>query len=322
MNEKGENSRYPYMLSTLVFCKTCGDRMSGKSAHGKREKIGYYEHGWATKKGSHIPGMKHECWPYRVLAKEIEPAVWQEITKVLTDENVVKKLMDEAVRSHRVNPGSRETEKYRQTIFSVDEKLETLSERLASLPSTVSPTPVYRQMEKMEALKKQAQLKISQLENGGAAVGVPVELKSYHVFRETLLAFLKDDPSPQIKAKIARYLIRWIKVHQDGLDINWALGDGYVKCVLASWNDLDATGSPSASKIKKAEGFSSSPDFIPTKEVGCSNMLTIGRGDRIRTCDLLLPKQTRYQAALHPDSERTMESEILHQDMLLKQRQK
>ena len=26
-----------------------------------------------------------------------------------------------------------------------------------------------------------------------------------------------------------------------------------------------------------------------------------GRGDRIRTCDLLLPKQTRYQAALRPD---------------------
>ena len=26
-----------------------------------------------------------------------------------------------------------------------------------------------------------------------------------------------------------------------------------------------------------------------------------GRGDRIRTCDPLLPKQMRYQTALHPD---------------------
>jgi hypothetical protein len=26
----------------------------------------------------------------------------------------------------------------------------------------------------------------------------------------------------------------------------------------------------------------------------------LGRGDRIRTCDILLPKQTRYQAAPHP----------------------
>ena len=29
--------------------------------------------------------------------------------------------------------------------------------------------------------------------------------------------------------------------------------------------------------------------------------LKIGRGDRIRTCDPLLPKQMRYQAALLPD---------------------
>ena len=27
-----------------------------------------------------------------------------------------------------------------------------------------------------------------------------------------------------------------------------------------------------------------------------------GRGDRIRTCDILLPKQARYRAALHPDT--------------------
>ena len=26
-----------------------------------------------------------------------------------------------------------------------------------------------------------------------------------------------------------------------------------------------------------------------------------GRGDRIRTCDILLPKQARYQTALLPD---------------------
>ncbi len=29
--------------------------------------------------------------------------------------------------------------------------------------------------------------------------------------------------------------------------------------------------------------------------------LDIGRGDRIRTCDPLLPKQMRYQTALHPE---------------------
>ena len=32
----------------------------------------------------------------------------------------------------------------------------------------------------------------------------------------------------------------------------------------------------------------------------------VGRGDRIRTCDILLPKQARYRAALRPDSRITM----------------
>ena len=31
-----------------------------------------------------------------------------------------------------------------------------------------------------------------------------------------------------------------------------------------------------------------------------------GRGDRIRTCDILLPKQARYQTALRPDSVKTL----------------
>ena len=32
----------------------------------------------------------------------------------------------------------------------------------------------------------------------------------------------------------------------------------------------------------------------------CGHTCAAGRGGRIRTCDLLLPKQLRYQAALHP----------------------
>ena len=60
-NKTRMKDRYPYILSGLVTCKNCGDRLVGKSAHGKREKIGYYEHAWATKKGSHIPGLKHKC---------------------------------------------------------------------------------------------------------------------------------------------------------------------------------------------------------------------------------------------------------------------
>jgi hypothetical protein len=57
----------------------------------------------------------------------------------------------------------------------------------------------------------------------------------------------------------------------------------------------------SGSEDKKRDGVSSFIPFskkIPTRGVGCSNILTFGRRDRIRTCDPLLPKQMRYRTAL------------------------
>jgi site-specific DNA recombinase len=291
LNEEGKNSRYPYILSSLVSCKACGDRLPGKSAHGKYEKIGYYEHAWATRKGSHIPGLKHQCWPYRILAKQLEPAVWEEITKVLTSDQMAQNLHEEAMKSYKLNPGSRETERLRQTIFSVDEKLETLSERLATLPSTISPTPIYNQMEKLEGIKRDAQRALGNLENGGAALGMPVELKSYSAFREGLRSFLENNPSDEIKTRIARYLIRSVKVHADGFDINWALGDGYIRSALASWEDAEKKGKLPPPKTERAEGIPSSPESAPDQGVRSSNILTNGRGGGIRTHDLFVPKK-------------------------------
>jgi DNA invertase Pin-like site-specific DNA recombinase len=300
-DENGVNRRYPYLLSTLVSCKKCGDRLPGKSAHGRRGKVGYYEHGWAAKKGSHVPGLKHQCWPFRVPAKILEPAVWTEIEKVLDDEHVVKGIYDEALKYHKLNPGSREAEGYRQAIFSVDEKLETLSERLTSLPSTISPAPIYHQWEKLEDIKKDAQRKLAKLESSGSALDLPVGLKTYKVFREALRELLSKDASPQTKSLVARWLIRWVKIHEEGFDINWAIGDGYVKCVLASWENPRNSDEAEASEGKAAIENEEGKKKPLTREVGGSQILTSGRGDRIRTCDLLLPKQTRYQAALRPD---------------------
>ena len=43
-------SRYPFLLTGLVACGSCRERMVGKSAHGNSGKVPYYEHGWATRK--------------------------------------------------------------------------------------------------------------------------------------------------------------------------------------------------------------------------------------------------------------------------------
>jgi hypothetical protein len=51
-------------------------------------------------------------------------------------------------------------------------------------------------------------------------------------------------------------------------------------------------------RSEKAGGSAVSPsvEFPNDSSIYCC------RGDRIRTCDILLPKQTRYQAALRPEA--------------------
>lgn len=58
------NKRYPYLLSGLTFCHECGDHLSGKSAHGKTKKIGYYEHSWRTKRNCSFSKKQLSCANY------------------------------------------------------------------------------------------------------------------------------------------------------------------------------------------------------------------------------------------------------------------
>ena len=91
-NKENMESRYPYILPGLIFCKCCGDRLIGKSAHGKREKIGYYEHSLSTKRIAINPNLKRSCLPYRVLAKVIEPCIWHELENLITNQTFAEEL--------------------------------------------------------------------------------------------------------------------------------------------------------------------------------------------------------------------------------------
>jgi len=282
-NKQAMDNRYPYILSGFVSCKTCGDRMLGKSAHGRKEKYGYYEHSKATKKGTCIPGFKHQCDPYRIRATDIEPMVWNSIVELLADEKVAVALLDEATKSYRRNPESKEAEGSRQTVFSVDQQLETLAERLSSLPKTISPTPIFRQMEKLEIIKTQAQNKLAQLEQAGATVDAPVELNDYLQFLEVLRDILRDKGDcPKTKVYLVRQLVKNIQVSPEAVFINFAVGSFYVHSFLLrqGLQGHDLTGKNSGVENKKGvSDFVANPSFsicpnIPS--VGGSNTLTNG----------------------------------------------
>jgi hypothetical protein len=98
-NKRAMNSRYPFQLSGLVACGTCGGRMPGKSAHGKKLKIPYYAHGWTTVRAAVNDDAKHRCTgPERILANIVEPLVWEKVVNLLSDPFRAKRIVDEAKR--------------------------------------------------------------------------------------------------------------------------------------------------------------------------------------------------------------------------------
>ncbi len=223
---------FPYQLSGLVFCKKCGDRMVGKSAHGATCKVGYYEHASNTVPGAHVPELQRTCFPIRVQAKLLEPALWNEIMNLFSEEKFAQELLNSAKRAHLHNPGSKEAEKYNHIVFNVDRQLEVLAERLSSLPQSISPTPVYKQMEKLEEKKKEAQSKLAKMQSEGVIKDEPCELQDFQRFLKAVSEILRRDDNLKIRQRVIRLLVHKINIIPDGFEVHFKVGESYVKIFL------------------------------------------------------------------------------------------
>ncbi len=112
----------------------------------------------------------------------------------------------------------------------------------------------------------------------------------FHTLRHLMAPLLADNP------KISTKTIQNILGHSEARTTETYLHklDGAIE------DAMDSISGRFASKIEKPQ------PLVPTKRkrVSKKNSETLaitGRGERIRTSDILLPKQARYQAALRPD---------------------
>lgn len=55
---------------------------------------------------------------------------------------------------HKNNDEESERGKLKAKLYGVSSQLDALAERLSMLPKTVSATPIFKQMEKLELVKK------------------------------------------------------------------------------------------------------------------------------------------------------------------------
>lgn len=227
-------SRYPYILSGLVFCKKCGDVMCGKSAHGRNGKVGYYEHSWSMRKNSTLTKKVFECEMFkRVPAKKLEPFIEKEVLKLITNEKFAKELIEEAQKVHNENY-SLKSEKLslKKEISSYSAQTEALAERIATLPIDVPIDPLYKMLKKLEQETNRAKKEYQELEKkDGIGVDTPAEIVSYKKFLSTLNGLWKelDKGSIELRTRLIKRLIHRIEIDNNGVEIHFHVGNHQIK---------------------------------------------------------------------------------------------
>jgi site-specific DNA recombinase len=216
--------RYPFLLSGLCVCGQCADRLPGKSAHGNGGKIPYYEHGWATKRQAYLNKKIFKCEPPRIQAKKLEPLVWEEITKLLTDPDFSKSLIDEAQKIHEETNHVPEADKLRNKICGIEEQIEALAEHLSKIPKGVSPTPVFNQMQKLESVKQESQRDLEAMARLGYTKDEPAPFKDYQAYLTAVRNLLSFADAPDLRAKITQRLVQKVEILPTSFRIHFYVG--------------------------------------------------------------------------------------------------
>ena len=284
-----KEGRLPYILTGLCHCMNCNSAMPGKSATGNVGKVGYYEHSWATKKDSTLSKKIFKCEPHRVPAKKLEPFVQEKFRVLMSDRFFMKKILEKVKLKHEANPLRKDEERFKAKIFGINSQIEGLAERLAELPITVSAAPIYKQMERLEDIRKENQEALVNLRTTGrTSLDRIVSLEKFEDFANHYQKYLLDATVTEQKQMLQKF-IRKVEVGVDSVKIHWIVDQDHFDRELA----LKRAGSRSAGS------GSSGLDFF--RDVG-SYTLTIGarRGTRTPTPFGLRPSNVRVYQFHHP----------------------
>jgi DNA invertase Pin-like site-specific DNA recombinase len=223
-NKRAMSRRFPFLLSGLVECAACRDRMPGKSATGKCAKIPYYAHGWSLKKAAYSDKAKNPCaGPVRILASIVELLVWEKVLEVLHQPARARAILAKAHEAHSTNDTSAETAKLKAKLLNIDAQLEALAEHLASIPKGVSTAPIYAQMKKLEENKVLVRDQVNELDHLRDDSAIPVDLNTYLTFSQALKRGLQN-LGDEAKAAIVRHMVAKVEILPESIGIHFKVG--------------------------------------------------------------------------------------------------
>lgn len=302
-------NKLPYLLTGLLSCQECGERMAGASATSRAgHKVGYYEHTATRKNEASLKRKLLKHSPRRIPLAKIEPVVWAETKRFILEDGFAKDLLERARAMH----GTIEKESRRMDFKSKDSALEkqitVLAERIAKLPESIDPEPLIEQLGDLQGAKKKLQLQAKQSAKEEALADEPVSFENLEKFRDGLRDLIKKGESdPTIKSAIIKSIVHKILIMKDGFEIHFHVGQTYYSA-LGNSPGASFFVSFSSPKNKKpsaglpTEGskiMSISPASRNLKDSG-SRRLTNGGANRDRTDDLYAASVMLSQLSYRP----------------------
>lgn len=223
----GRESRYPYLLSTRIFCGQCGAPLIGNSAHGKTTKVPYYGHGSQLKREQTIEKKSERCTPFRVPGRKIEDRVWKEVLSLIESPSHREPLFRSIQRLGENRASRVEARRREADLLATTEKLSNLARRIADLPSGVPADALYDEMKRLGEKKGWLEGELSLAREREEAQSVVTEAQ-YTRLLERLKSQLID-PSHETKRRIIHALIHRVVVTATGFDLHFYVGADKIK---------------------------------------------------------------------------------------------
>ena len=221
-------NRFPFLLSGLCLCGTCGDHMPGKSAHGNGGRYEYYEHGWSTTRQACLTKKVFTCNPQRISVNKLEPAVWNDVLQVLSTPALAHEIIKEAQKIHKTRIEESGAKRLEEKIAGIDKQIHAVAEHLTKLPADLSPEPIFKQMRRLEEVKQVVQQELDAFSQSQRTLEIPASVPNYQSYLQGLKEIhLNDTDKRDTQTKIIQRLIHKIEILPTSTRLHYYASERY-----------------------------------------------------------------------------------------------
>ena len=300
---KAKSPNRMFLLSGILVCGECGRPLMGQTSHGRTSVHRYYVHNQHSK--------DHQCAIQRYKADEMEDLVIKHIVTGLKEAGYFTNLNDrikQAARSgnsnatsdiKRVKTALSDLEKQIAQIWQIQSRGQLTQDALQIISDDLNRLALEKKVLK-EYLENLESAKVDQEEIREQSESLSERLREFEK------GWAKAAPS--LRKILLKRVIKNLVTLKDGIQIVYRLNDGL---------DGKRNQGIGLGNLEKSENVIEAGDRLSGNQslgkswdgkVFGSLKVRSGRGDRIRTCDPLVPNQMRYQTALLPDEGRRIVS--------------